>query len=144
MSEYLEKAVNGSSYILDTYYQDQEATVEVDRWGDVAQANGSLKKENTAATYASRVPVDWGHQLRRVIESRAMEPAETPITVEAIFEQAGHLGVFDKANRQREAEEWARVCTPTNLHVTVCRRMKKTKLVTLLCQAPGEPQWRSR
>jgi hypothetical protein len=31
-------------------------------------------------------------------------------TVERIFEEAGHRGVFAKADRQREAEEWASAC----------------------------------
>jgi hypothetical protein len=31
-------------------------------------------------------------------------------SVERIFEVAGHHGIFDKVNRQEEAEEWARAC----------------------------------
>ena len=31
-------------------------------------------------------------------------------TVERIFDDAGYRGVFDKANRQQEAEEWAKAC----------------------------------
>ena len=41
---YIEKAVNGSCYIFHLDYQDQTATVEVDRWGHVVQANIVVKQ----------------------------------------------------------------------------------------------------
>ena len=70
---YIEKAVNGSCYIFHLDYQDQAATVEVDRWGNVVQANGPSNKTNVASAYGSKVLKGWGHQLRRFLEPGVME-----------------------------------------------------------------------
>jgi len=70
---YIEKAVNGSCYIFHLDYQDQTATVEVDRWGNVVQANGPSNKANVASAYGSKALDDWGHQLRSFLEPGAME-----------------------------------------------------------------------
>ena len=70
---YIEKAVNGSCYIFHLDYQDQTATVEVDRWGHVVQANGSSNKANVASAYGSKALADWGNQLRSFLESGVME-----------------------------------------------------------------------
>jgi hypothetical protein len=60
---YVEKAVNGSSYIFHVDYQDQTATVEVDRWGNVVQAQGPRNHDNTATAYGRSVLTPWGSQL---------------------------------------------------------------------------------
>jgi hypothetical protein len=61
---YVEKAVNGSSYLFHVDYQDQRATVEVDRWGQVVQAQGPQDHDNDAAAYGRSVLTQWGSQLR--------------------------------------------------------------------------------
>jgi PcfJ-like protein len=72
---YVEKAVNGACYIFHTDYQDQAATVEVDRWGNVVQAHGPLNQDNAATSYGSKALNNWGHQLKNFLESSATEMA---------------------------------------------------------------------
>ena len=69
-------SVASASYAKFTFhldYQDQAATVEVDRWGNVVQANGPSNKTNVASAYGSKVLKSWGHQLRRFLEPGVME-----------------------------------------------------------------------
>jgi PcfJ-like protein len=70
---YVEKAVNGACYIFHTDYQDQAATVEVDRWGNVVQAHGPLNQDNAATSYGSKALQNWGHELRCFLDSGATE-----------------------------------------------------------------------
>jgi PcfJ-like protein len=70
---YVEKAVNGACYIFHTDYQDQAATVEVDRWGNVVQAQGTSNHNNAAAGYGSNALQNWGHQLKCFLDSGATE-----------------------------------------------------------------------
>jgi PcfJ-like protein len=70
---YVEKAVNGSCYIFHLDYLDQAATVEVDRWGNVVQAQGPLNQDNAATAYGSNALNNWGHQLKDFLESGATE-----------------------------------------------------------------------
>jgi hypothetical protein len=72
---YVEKAVNGSCYIFHLDYLDQAATVEVDRWGNVVQAQGPLNQDNAATAYGSNALNNWGHQLKDFLESGATEMA---------------------------------------------------------------------
>jgi hypothetical protein len=70
---YIEKAVNGTGYIFHVDYQGQAATVEVDRWGNVVQAQGPSDHKNAATSYGSTALQNWGRQLRWCFDSGATE-----------------------------------------------------------------------
>lgn len=65
IDQYASKAVNGQCFLFHVSYRDAEASVEVDRNGEVVQSRGPHDHANVATEYAREKLAAWGRGMRR-------------------------------------------------------------------------------
>lgn len=63
VGSYASKAVEGHCYLFAVDYKDESATVEVDRFGRVGQAQGKKNQKNKACEWATRILNNWGKKF---------------------------------------------------------------------------------
>lgn len=77
VGNYAAEAVQGGCYLFHVDWQGDQATVQIDRAGNVVQARGPRNAENTASTYGARVLGAWGRQAAQL--GHADPPATWPM-----------------------------------------------------------------
>jgi len=65
IAAYAERAVQGRCYLFHIDHEGETASVEVNPFGVVIQAQGPRNRNNNAATWGKRVLTQWGRQLRQ-------------------------------------------------------------------------------
>ncbi len=70
ISTYAKKAVEGHCYLFHVDHQGRQASVEVDCYGRVIQANGPRNESNAACEWGRKVLGKWGRSLKKALPPR--------------------------------------------------------------------------
>jgi PcfJ-like protein len=79
IASYIPRAVAGNCFLFHVDYAGEQASVEVNPWGQVTQAFGPSNKRNVAAQWGRRVLGSWGRKL--ATSPRSRDPAAGPDTL---------------------------------------------------------------